>query len=125
MLEFYEKRKIKRALYSTPCLIVLGFVILALAIPAWGAYQKTSQTHEIRLAIAHQLRDLQERETSLQEEIDRLATDRGVEEEIRQKFEVGRSGEQMIVIVGEEKEEAVTEPEPETKGFFSRFTSWL
>ena len=126
MLEFYEKRKLKKIIYSTPSLCGIAFIIFLLGIPTFGAYQKMQSTKETKVAIAAELDELHERERVLKEEIDRLSTDRGVEDEIRRKYEVGRNGEQMIVIVGDDPEEELPPPPPpEKKGFFSSLTNWL
>ena len=124
MLEFYEKRKLKRLLYSKPSLVVLVFLGVLLSIPTWGAYQKVQATSEARLSVASELHLLRTREVELQAEIDRLATDRGIEEEIRRKYEVGRQGEQMIVIVGEEPHVPTPRPEPQEKTLFEKLRFW-
>ena len=124
MLEFYEKRKLKRLLYSKPSLAVLVFLGVLLSIPTWGAYQKVQATSESRLAVASELHLLRTREVELQAEIDRLATERGIEEEIRRKYEVGRQGEQMIVIVGEEPHVPTPRPEPQEKRLFEKLRFW-
>ena len=120
MFEFYEKRRLKRVLYSTPMLGVLGMIAILMALPAWGAYQKATDTHLARLTVAGELRALAHRERELQTEIDRLSTSKGIEEEIRSKYEVGRTGEQLILVVGEEP--APPPPQPvQEPGFFEKF----
>ena len=100
---------------------------MLLAIPTWNAHEKMQSTIDNRVAIANELEVLSTREAALQEEIDRLSTDRGIEEEIRSKYQVGHEGEQMIVIV-QEQEEVEDDgliPLPEEKGLFSKLRSWL
>jgi len=125
MLEFYEKRKLRRVLYSKPVLVVLFLLVLAFLIPVWGAYQKVVNTHEQRIAVAAELHELRTREHILQEEINRLETPQGVEAEIRKKYELGREGEELIVIVGDAKPEVrKTTESQERRSFFGRLFSF-
>lgn len=125
MLEFYEKRKLKRVVYSKPVLLLVGGIVVLLFFPTLNAYSKMQNTYENKNAVAQELLQLQEREEALQGEINRLSTEQGVEAEIRKKFEVGRDGEELIVIVGEEKSQPQTEEEPveEEKNRLSNFMS--
>ena len=106
MLRASEKRVLKKILFGKIGLIVLVVVFALFANGAWGVYKKASFAKENRELAEKELHDLNEREAALQEEMTRLNTPRGLEEEIRQKFDVGREGEQLIVLVD------APEPEP-------------
>ena len=99
MFDFYERRRFKQYLYSWPAIVVLGFACLWLALSVWGVYTQERQTRITKGERQAYLEELQVREAALNEEIARLRTDRGIEEEIRQKFEVAKEGEEVIVIV--------------------------
>ena len=99
MFDFYERRRIKQWLYSWPFLIVLIITSIFLAHGVWGVYQQERLTRVIKNQRLTHLEELEIREDALQEEINRLNTERGIEEEIRQKFEVAKEGEGVIVIV--------------------------
>jgi cell division protein FtsB len=64
-------------------------------------YTKQRETAEKRQQLAQSLAELKQREASLESEIDRLRTQRGVEKEIRERFNVAREGERVMVIVNE------------------------
>lgn len=111
MLGFHEKRKIRNILYSKPVLVILGLVVLFFLSTVWGAFKKERDTQKIKEQRIEVLESLEEREGILSKEIDRLDTERGVEEEIRAKFEVARGGEGVIVIVNsKDNEEASITP---------------
>ena len=99
MFDFYEKRKIKQLLYSWPVLFLLAVLFILLLNGVWGVYEQEKETRINKNQRLLYLEELKERKNVLQEEIDRLKTPRGMEEEIRQKFEVAREGEGVIVIV--------------------------
>jgi cell division protein FtsB len=95
-----------------------------LSYSVWGAYLKESDTNERWKSRESVLTELQGRESELQTEIDRLETAKGIEAEIRSKFEVAKEGEEVIVIVEPPKEdgEVIT---PEEKSFWERiFERW-
>lgn len=120
MFDFYEKRKIRQWLYSWPTVVLLVMVVGVLGHGVWGVYQQARQTRINKDRQSTHLRELEGRESALQEEIDRLNTERGVEAEIRQKYEVAREGEQVIVIV-DTPDTANSAGGKETGGFWSAF----
>lgn len=101
MFGFFEKRKIRRWLYSPLCLLCLGLLVALLWVPTFNAYTKMQQTIARKDEVAQELHSLRIRKAQLQSEIDRLATPLGVEAELRSKYDVGREGERVIVIVEE------------------------
>ena len=103
MLDFYEKRTMRSILYSKPVIVLLAAIIFMLIYSVWGVYVKERETFVKKNQRAQVLGELLEREQILEEEINRLNTVRGIDEEIRSKFEVAQEGEEMIVIVEEKK----------------------
>ena len=112
MFDFHEKRKIRNIVYSKPILGLLIVVSVLLVYSVWGSYQKESETREKWKGRSAVLSELELRETELSTETERLKTERGIEAEIRSKFEVALEGEKVIIIVEPpEEEEIVVIPE--------------
>ena len=99
MLGFYEKRKLKQFLYSKAVLAVLVMVVLLLANSVWGVFQKERVARSIAQERQKELAEIEIYKKTLVEDVEWLSTERGVEEEIRRKFEVAKKGERVIVIV--------------------------
>ncbi len=120
MFDFHEKRKARTILYSKPLLLFLALIVIGMTYSVYGALEKERDTRTTRDQRATVLDELHIREHVLQQEIDRLNTEKGIESEIRSKFEVAKDGEEVIIIVEapEEAEEDVV-PEEE-KGFWAR-----
>jgi len=97
--DFRKKRQFKRMLYSTGVLVLLGIVVFFLGRATWDVYQKAKLTSENRQEALNELTRLQKQEATLKAELERLQTDRGIEEELRSKFNVAKEGEQVITIV--------------------------
>ncbi|MBT3282976.1 hypothetical protein HN375_02345 [bacterium] len=124
MLDFHEKRRFKRLLYSKVTLVILGFIVIWLAFAVWSMYKKERDTRLRRIEQKEVLNELEGREESLREEIERLSTERGIEQEVRSKFEVGKDGEEMIIIVDNPEDEGFSNKEIK-KTFWQKVFSWF
>lgn len=103
MFEFYTRRKLKRFIYSKPVLVLMLLPVFLMGSATWSAWAKEESTRGNLAAVESELEALRAREEALQKELERLDTPRGLEAEIRSKYELGREGEEMVVIVEEEK----------------------
>ena len=110
-MDFHEKRKLKKLIYSKPTLIILGLLVIWFSFAVFSMYKKERDTRLKRIEQKGILDELKTREASLSEEIERLSTERGIEEEVRSKFEVGREGEEVIIIVDNPENDGVSEIE--------------
>ncbi len=120
MFDFYERRKIKQWVYSWPTVIFLVVIAGFLLNGVWGVYLKERQTRINKQQRSVYLDGLEVRKDALGGEINRLNTERGVEEEIRKKYEVAKEGEKIIVII--EPPSSDTEYNiRESKSWFDRF----
>ena len=117
MFDFHEKRRMRNLVYSKISLFFLLVIIFLLAYTIWGVYQKERETQIKKTQRAQVLIEIEERERVLEEEIERLSTERGVEEEIRSKFDVARAGEQVLVIVDAKEEDVLLESEEEASAW--------
>ena len=124
MLDFHEKRRFKRLLYSKVTLVILGFIVIWLAFAVWSMYKKERDTRLRRIEQKEVLNELEGREESLREEIERLSTERGIEQEVRSNFEVGKDGEEMIIIVDNPEDEGFSNKEIK-KTFWQKVFSWF
>lgn len=97
--DFRKKRQLKRILYSTGAIAILGAVVFLLGHATWDVYQKAKMTDDKRQEALAELTRLQKQEATLQDELNRLQTARGMEEEVRTKFNVAKEGEKVVTIV--------------------------
>jgi cell division protein FtsB len=99
MLEFQQKRKIRRILYSPVSLIALAVVAVVFARGAWNVYQKESASGDYLAQAQTELTKVSATDAQLAQSVASLQTEQGVEADIRQKFRVVKPGEQIAVIV--------------------------
>ncbi len=93
-------------------LIIFGILIYSLV----SVIYKQKKAQESRIQAEEELQALRDQKTSLESEIGLLSSDFGQEKALREKFGVVKEGEEIIVIVNEEKEEV-----EEEKSGISRF----
>jgi hypothetical protein len=122
MLGFYEKRKLRKILYSKPFIALLCIPTTFLGFAALNAYKGERQTEVKAAEVAHDLTELTTRQAILEAEVNRLGTTRGIEEEIRRKFDVAREGERVLILVdGEKKVSEPKAPPVEEGGLLEKF----
>jgi len=121
MAPYGGNRAAARLLLRRLALLVL-FVVLMLAFwGVWGVYQKERSSRHLRvLAEAEQI-ELEARRVRLAEDIARLGTDRGKEEELRERYGLADAGEGLIVII----EPLMTTTTRATSTFFKRVRNFL
>ncbi|MBI4136309.1 MAG: septum formation initiator family protein [Candidatus Vogelbacteria bacterium] len=99
MREFQDKRRRRRMIYSLPVRLGLTLIIIALAGSIFRLYKKERQVGLERAILLEEVERLRARQRELAAEVEKLTTARGVEEEIREKFNVVKPGEKVISLV--------------------------
>ncbi len=115
MREFQDKKKNRKRLYSIWSLLALLVVLVFFGKGVVSAYEKERSTKEELNRLAAQKADIESRYDNISKEIDTLKTSEGMESAIRQKFDVAKKGEGVIVVVDKTIEMPV-----EKKGFIQR-----
>lgn len=105
MASFGKKKKITEYLYSKPSIAVLLVLIGFLSVAVFERYSVEREMSSRRTQTESTKNELIERKESLEERVEYLSGDRGIEEEIRKHFDVAKEGEKVIILVGDEKEE--------------------
>jgi cell division protein FtsB len=112
MFDFHEKRKMKAILYSKGVFVLLILIAVLLSVSVYNRFVVTQDT-KIRLNERREdLESLEMRAEVLQTKVDYLESDRGIEEELRNRFDVAKEGERVIVIL-EDKEKKSDNKDPE------------
>jgi cell division protein FtsB len=107
--------------HSPGALILLFFVLIFFGYKIIDLIQKERETSHKKELILDQINDLKKRENSLSRDISRLETEEGKEEIIREKYQVAKEGEKMVIIVNEEENSGsdLLESEIESHGFWN------
>jgi len=122
MRDFQQKKRWRSVLESWPVLILLGLVLLFFA---WGIISllgRMQTTRENRQIAEKKLIELQQKKETFTADVEKLNTQSGIEESIREKFPVVKEGEGLIIVVDEKPSTEV--PEEDKGGFFSFLYFW-
>lgn len=109
MAGFGKKKKITEYLYTKLSILVILIilVILVTAVSKRFTVERDMAQREMDSQKAKQ--ELQERKKILEERVEYLSGERGIEEEIRKHFNVAKPGEKVIVLVGDDGDGIVKE----------------
>lgn len=127
MFDFHEKRRLRTYLYSPVVVVVLLLLTAVLSVSVYERFTIEREMAERREAAEAELAELQARADALQEQVEHLNNERGIEEELRSRFDVAKEGEQVVVIIDDEErlsvslDELAVPPGSETeseRGFF-------
>ena len=126
MVTILQKKRHKRALYSRPTILLLIILSIFLGKAVLNIYEKARSTRENLDLAQEELDSLKNRGELLDDKINSLVTPKGVEAEIRDKFNVVKEGENVVIIVNEPLNSEGTEGERDNSiwkriwGFFNR-----
>jgi cell division protein FtsB len=104
MFDFYQKRKIRSLVNSR---YTQGILLLFILLVGWSAfvrYQIAEEMSDRRERASQEAALLRSQKDALQEQVEYLSNERGIEAEMRRQFDVALEGEQVVVIVEPEAE---------------------
>jgi len=104
MFDFHEKRKIRSFLYSK---FVIGGLFLLAVLVSFSAYDRYTIAKEMKIKLEDrrvQLEEVKNRAQVLETKVEYFENDRGIEEELRNRFDVAKEGEQVVVLIDAKEE---------------------
>lgn len=113
MREYQEKRKIMRRLYSKTSIVILLVIMVLVARGVFGLSVKEKESRMEVARLTKQKGEIEARLYTVAKNNEMLATPQGIEYEIRNKFDVVKEDESVIVVVDKE-----LPPLPEEKKSF-------
>lgn len=119
MQEFKKNKTKQNPLYSLPVLGFLSLVILLFGYNTISLIEKNKETSKKKKIELSNIETLRIREEKLKQDISNLETNSGVEEVIRDKFLVGKSGEKVVVIVDKDSKKESDQSNDKDKSFWS------
>jgi cell division protein FtsB len=94
-----KPKKKQRVLFSLPFLILAMGLVILVSISAYKMYQTSRDTQETVERLEEERDEMSIRQEQLLNTAADLSTQRGIEQEIREKFSVVKEGERVIVLV--------------------------
>lgn len=105
-------------------LVVLALLIATLGAAAWRLYGKAEEARMTHKGAAQALEELRSRKIAVESALTKLGTERGIEEEIRLRYQLAKPGEEQIVLVAS-RAEGVETFEPKEKSFWEMVQGWF
>jgi len=121
MQKFQEKRRIKKVVYSIGMVAILLGIVFWLGGAVFDVYEKAKITKDRRLDALSELEELKKTEAELRARIDTLLNERGIEEAVREKFDVAKEGEKVIKIIDTQDIHATDQSETEEIPWWKKF----
>lgn len=87
--------------------MLIGIIFVLAILLLTSSYERFTVEREMearREAKEAELEALKERATALEERVEHLRNERGIEEELRSRLDVAKEGEQVIVIVDDDED---------------------
>jgi cell division protein FtsB len=110
-MKFGKQNSYKAYLYSRPVIVVLLVLVALLSRSVYERLGVERDMSDRRARAEAELERLQDRKVEIEDRVEYLEGERGIEEEIRKNFDVAREGEQVIILTGEEKKKSITTDE--------------
>lgn len=124
MKEFKQKRDFNKKFFSPASFAVVSIIAIILIISTFKIYVKSRNAQLKNERATQELADVEKRRAELEAEMAKLGTDSGLEEEIRDKFNVKKPGEEILAIVDKSPENDKINSD-EGRGFFSKIWEFV
>ena len=110
MKRFGKKTSYLEYAYTKPALLVLVVVLYFLGTAVFERYSVEREMSARQVEAQAKQSELLKRKETLEERVEYLEGERGVEEEMRKHFDVAKEGEQVVILMGDTS----TQPTNET-----------
>ncbi|MBI5742641.1 MAG: hypothetical protein HZA25_02275 [Candidatus Niyogibacteria bacterium] len=124
MREFQERQKVRHILSSRPVLWIAGVIVLWLTVAVGREYLALRSAERLRLAAEAERQAVEEKVAAVREKARELGSDAGLEKIVRERFNVKKPGEELIVIV-DDKTASGTRPAAKEQGFWAALISTI
>lgn len=112
MLQFYEKRSWRTVVKSPGFLAFLGLLCLLLAVIVFSRFSIERDMAARRVEAETELAELAGRKRVIEEKVEYLSSERGIEAEMRRNFDVAQPGEQVVIILDKDADTSAIQPLP-------------
>ncbi len=124
MRNFQDKNKWRRIVESKLVLMLLSILILVFVWGMFGFVDKMRETVKNKKIAESKMAELVKSKEKRLSDIEKLKTEIGLEESIREKFGLAKEGEGVIVIL-DDKDQASVSKQSTENGFFSFVKNWF
>lgn len=123
MVDFQRHKNNRNNIWHSPIILFLMLVIVFVftykMIDIVGKVRETSKRKNL---MSNKVEELKIKEELLNKKIEKLSTEEGIEEEIREKYQLVKKGEKLVIIVDKDQQEEIEdERQKENESKISNF----
>ena len=106
------------------CLLVLVALLWTVGSATWRVYSKGQEARKAHLNAEQSSNELNERKVSVGARLEKLGTEEGFEAEVRNRYQLAKPGEEVIVLVNAQSAKNAT-TSTQSKGIWESFLGWF
>lgn len=91
--------RIKNIAYSWPVIVALVVLMFFIGRATWYAYLRTHAVTKTYIKIKEERKELSQRRDILEKKLTHLSSPYGLEKELRERFNLRKPGEEVVIIV--------------------------
>ena len=96
---FEQRRRFRTIMNSRVTLVILAVILVVVSKSTWSLYGKNKDAALNRARLERESKEIESRRLFLEKELARLKSPEGIEEMFRQKYNIKKEGEEVVVII--------------------------
>lgn len=124
MTQNQSKNSLNKIIYSKVMVIVLLIFLVLLSYSVFSLYKKRNEALTKARAAQTELSRAKAKQEQIDSSLDKLSTPEGIEDAIRDKFQVVKDGEELIVVTDPEQNK-ISEEENEKQTFWDKIKEFF
>jgi cell division protein FtsB len=124
MQSFQGQRRVRAFFASRAVLAVLFLLLIGMGVASFRALVAGSAVEEQYIQLEEEITGVEEKKEALVKELEELRNGEGIEREAREKLNLRKPGEKVVIILDEADPVPIHQSE-QNAGFLSRLLQWL
>ena len=104
-------------------LLVATFLVYTVGSATWRVFTKGQDARSAHMNAEENVNDLMERKALVEAKLNKLGTEEGFEAEVRDRYQLAKPGEEVIVLVNAQSDSKVSTTRK--TGFWETVTGWF
>lgn len=125
MSAYQGRRDVGRTTLKRLRLLGMAGLVVVAAFGVWNVYGKQQESMALRAQAESERNDLAARESQLRGDLEKLKTDRGMEEALREQYALAGKGEGLIMIVDQRASSTESASAAPSENWFQGLFSWF
>lgn len=118
MREFRSRRHWRKIFLSWPVVVIALVIVLWIFGSAFMEYLKARNAEIARIEVDEELDFIKERLNTLNERINAINSEIGLEKILRERFNIKKPGEHVLIIMDNENQDGLRDDEQQNESFF-------